>query len=484
MRTRYKGRGGDGVTRRHVFLAAAALAQGLAASALAQTVDDPVLSVETVAQGLSTPTTMTFVASGDILVLEKQGAVRRVVNGTLLPAPVLSLTAHTQSERGALGIAADTASSPHVFIYYTEASAGGDALGNRVYRYDWNPGSGILEHPVLVLDLPVLPGPNHDGGVILLGPPGQAPGVGDGSLLYAVIGDLNRSGHLQNNLLGAPPDDSSVILRVRQDGTPAPGNPFTPYCSATTATTCGGDGDCPAGESCRTQVARYYAYGVRNSFGLALDPVTGALWDTENGANDYDEVNRVAPGMNSGWYPLQGPLARSTYYGIGDLFHMPGAGITYSDPEFSWLATVAPTAIVFPFGSSLGPAYDGVAIVGEVSLGQLYAFPLNGARTGFDLAGATGLADLVADDAAERDVFRFGTDFAATDLEIGPDGHLYVVGIFSGSIYRIRGPGPAAVPALPVWGAAALLFMLGTGGVLYARARRPDAASGWSGSNS
>jgi glucose/arabinose dehydrogenase len=424
------------------------LSLGLPAGASAQVLDDPSLDVEVVTSGLSLPTTMAFVGANDILVLEKDtGRVRRVVGGVLQPAPVLSLPVDTENERGALGIAVDTASPPHVFLFFTEATElGGEPIANRVYRYDWNPVSGTLTHRSLVLDLPVLPGPNHNGGVMVLGPPGEAPGIGDGSLLYAVIGDLNRAGVLQNISWGPLSDDSGVILRVRLDGTPAPGNPFAPYCSVSTSTTCDDDGDCPGGQTCQTKVARYYAYGVRNSFGLALDPVTGSLWDTENGAGMYDEVNRVAPGLNSGWYPIMGPDVYNSN-GVADLFHMPGAGVTYSDPEFSWFTPIAPTAIVFPRGSSLGPAYDDVAIVADFNLQQLYALPLNGARTGFDVAGIPGLADLVADDAGERDALRLGTGFMATDLEVGPDGHLYVLTLFPGAIYRVV-PEPGSSAAL------------------------------------
>jgi glucose/arabinose dehydrogenase len=450
--------------RCRLIAAAIATALACAVSAQGQALDDPSLRLELVASGLSLPTSMAFVAPDDILVLDKEGAVRRVQNGVLLPAPVRTLVVNSEYERGALGIAVDTASPPHVFILYTEAdSPGGTPLGNRVYRFDWNPGAGTLDSPSFVLDLPVLPGANHDGGVIMLGPPNEVPGVGDGSLLYVVIGDLNRQGQLQNFPSGLPPDDSSVILRVRQDGTPAPGNPFTPYCSVHTATTCAGDSDCPGGETCTTKVARYYAYGVRNSFGLALDPVTGALWDTENGPTEYDEVNRVLPGMNSGWYWLQGPAARSPY-GVGDLFHMPGAGITYHDPEFSWLVPIAPTALVFPFHSALGPAYDDKVILGDVVQRQLYALPLNGARTGFDTSGLPGLADLVADSPAERDAVRIGTGMAVTDLEIGPDGALYVVKIVPGAIYRIRAD--TQVPLLPGWAVGAIALLLVGGAVV------------------
>jgi aldose sugar dehydrogenase len=47
-------------------------------------------------------------------------------------------------------------------------------------------------------------------------------------------------------------------------------------------------------------ISRYFAYGIRNSFGMAIDPVTGILWETENGASQFDEINIVKPGFNSG----------------------------------------------------------------------------------------------------------------------------------------------------------------------------------------
>jgi glucose/arabinose dehydrogenase len=395
-------------------------------------VTGPGLQVQQVVNGLSSPTTMAFVAPGDILVLQKNdGQVRRVRNGVLQAAPVIDFPVNNASERGLLGIAVSPTNPPRVFFYLTEATADGQPpLGNRVYSYTWNAGPGTLTNPQLVLDLPVTAGPNHDGGVLTLDAQGR---------LYAIIGDLNRNGQLQNNPGGAAPDDTSVVLRVNQNGTAAAGNPFTPYCSATTTQTCATSGDCPAGQACQTQVARYYAYGVRNSFGLTIDPVTGTLWDTENGPGDYDEVNRILPGFNSGWNQIMGPDDRDPQ-NPDDLFDMPGEGSTYDDPEFSWLATVAPTAILFPRG--LGPLYDGVAFVGDANNGNLYSFPLNGARTAFDVAGITGLADLVADDLDERESVRIGSGFGGiTDLKEGPDGSVYVVSIGLGAIYRISGPG-------------------------------------------
>jgi glucose/arabinose dehydrogenase len=434
-------RGSRLATRAGCCLLAVAL---LAARASAQTFTDPNLSVTTIVNAsLAMPTAMAFIGPDDFLVLEKAGTVRRVKNGVLQAAPVLTVVANEASEHGLLGIAVNSETPRKVFLYYTQSEfPGSTPLGNRVYRYTWNATSGLLESPQLILDLPTSPGPNHNGGTLLLGPAGEAPGVGDGALLYAVIGDLNRNGQLQNNAAGATPDDSSVILRVRQDGSPAPGNPFTPYCAGSTAQTCSNDGACGGNGPCVLQVAKYYAYGVRNCFGLALDPMNGRLWDTENGPNNYDEVNLVAPGFNSGWTKLMGPDSLDPE-GLADLWNMPGKGSTYSDPEFSWYLTIAPTALTLPVGSSLGGDYDGKVIVGDFNTGRLRVLRLNPARNGFDLSGFTGLTDLVADYGSEDEQLRLGSGFGAiSDLKVGPDGALYVVSIGNGSIYRVTGPGP------------------------------------------
>jgi glucose/arabinose dehydrogenase len=421
----------------------------LAAPAAAQSLTDPTLSVSTLTGGLADPTAMAFLGPGDFLVTEKAGTVRRVLNGVLQPTPVLTVLTNDSGETGLLGIAVNTETPRKVFLYYSAAaSQGGIPSANRVVRYTWNSSSGLLESPLTVLDLP-FGLTSHHGGALLMGPPNQAPGVGDGGLLYAVIGDLERNGQLQNNPSGSSPDDSGVIFRVRQDGTAAPNNPFTPYCRGQTTQTCSNDGNCGGNAPCATAVAKYFAYGVRNSFGLALDPVNGGLWASENGPDNFDELNRVASGFNSGWNAIMGPNAEDPQ-GTADLFNMPGAGSTYSDPELSWQLTSSPTGIVIPVGSSLGASYDNKLLVGAFNNATLYAIPLNASRNGFDFSSFPDLSDLVADNDVEKDLLRLGSGFGGSfngivDLELGPDLAVYVVSI-GGSIYRITGPGPGQGP--------------------------------------
>jgi len=374
----------------------------------APTLRDPSLKVGEVVSGLSTPTTMAFIGADDILVLQKNdGRVRRVIGGALQPGPVLNVAVAFSSERGLLGIAVhpNFGSNGFVYLYYTES---GTPLRNRVYRYTWN-GSALIG-PLLILDLPATPGPNHDGGVIAFGPDGK---------LYVVIGDLNRDGQLQNFSGGPPPDNTSVILRLNDDGSAPNDNPFFPL---------GGN------------AARYYAYGVRNSFGMAFDPVTGNLWDTENGPDAYDEINLVEPGFNSGWERIMGPDRRDPQ-GVASLFSL--AGSHYADPKFSWRTPVGVTGIVFLDSSQLGLQYQDDLFVGDVNNGFLYHFQPNPARDGFTFTKSA-LLDYVADNSGELAEIILGTGFnGITDLKLGPDGFLYVVSIGAGAIYRIS---PAVAP--------------------------------------
>ena len=379
----------------------------------AQSLKDPKLHLKELVSGLSQPTAMAFIGLGDILVLQKaDGRVRRVINGLLQPGHVLDVAVNDASERGLLGIAIhpNFPSTPFVYLYFTQSDTSNDtsgsaaALANRVYRYSWN-GSALVS-PSLILDLPVTPGPNHNGGTMTFGPDGK---------LYVVIGDLNRNGQLQNFSGGPAPDNTGVIFRVNDDGSAPNDNPFFAL---------GGN------------LAKYYAYGVRNSFGLAFDPVSGELWDTENGVTSYDEINVVLPGFNSGWEQIMGPDSRDPQ-GLGNLVFFPGSH--YADPKFSWLNTVGPTALVFLNSARLGVEYRNDLFAGDINNGNLYRFKVNTARNGFDFT-SPGLSDLVADSNAEFQEVLLGTGFGGiTDLKVGPDGLLYVLSFGLGKIFVISG---------------------------------------------
>jgi glucose/arabinose dehydrogenase len=226
-----------------------AVSTGASMPSQAQTLVDASLQLETWATGLTRPTQLDFVGPDELLVVEHSvGRVRHVEDGVLTPTPAYELGVFGT---GILGIAIHHASPKEVFLYIEDTT---EAVGNRVNRYTWNATLGVLENEQLVHQFPPgAPGSYNDAGVLIMGPTSE-PG---GPYLYVAAGDREGNGQLQNNPLGAPPDDAGVILRIQRDGSPAPGNPFTPYCSATTTQTCSDDGDCPGGETCAVEVAKY-----------------------------------------------------------------------------------------------------------------------------------------------------------------------------------------------------------------------------------
>jgi glucose/arabinose dehydrogenase len=378
---------------------------------------------------------MAFLGPNDILVLEKdKGTVQRIVNGKILPEPLLDVNVATSVERCMCGIAVSQSDTgiTYVFLYFTEAeladsedlSEKKDPLGNRLYRYELV--NNKLINPVLLLDLPAIPGPRHNGGAIMIGPDNN---------LYVPIGDVDGTGmgetfetKAQNYVDGVEPDGRSGILRITQDGRPVGGGVGSSSSSSSNSI---------LGNTHPLNL--YYAYGIRNSFGFDFDPITGSIWDTENGPGNSDEINLVEPGFNSGWQEIQG-MASNTDDDDGfdleeDIVDFEGKG-KYSDPELVWMDTEGPTAAKFLNSDKLGIQYVNDMFVGDVHNGWIYHFDLNEYRTDLILEGP--LADKIANTPEEMQETIFGEGFGGiTDLEVGPDGYLYVVSIGQGAIYRI-----------------------------------------------
>ena len=198
--------------------------------------------------------------------------------------------------------------------------------------------------------------------------------------------------------------------------------------------------------------------GIRNSFGLGVDPVTGYLWDTENGEHYYDEINLVKPRFNSGWNSVMGPSDRENpdthpcargviasetncliehrgYQPIPPAFE----NFVYSEPEFSWHKTVGPTAVAIPDKDGFGKFSD-YLFVGSYHYDRIYKFRLNSDRTGFDISDPR-VDDLVLEEEnmwniQHEDVFATGFR-GVTDIKFH-NGAMYVVSIMDGSIFKIE----------------------------------------------
>jgi uncharacterized protein (TIGR03118 family) len=485
---------------------------------------DPNLTVSTVVPGLDQPTSMAFLGPDDFFVLEKAtGKVQHVVNGAA--HTVLTLPVNSFSERGLLGIALqpEFSRTRGVYLYWTQSMSGTVSadpadvplLGNRVDRYIWDPSTQTLTFDKNIIMLRSFQADanqplrgNHDAGKILFGPDGK---------LYFQIGDQGRRGQLQNlasgpfgpgqpdDQFGGPaPDDAhltGVIFRLNPNGTTPKDNPFANVTTAQMAQL-----EQQAGVTLTSSqlanvtanVHKIYSYGRRNGFGLAFDPVTGSLWESENGDDAFDEMNRITPGSNGGWVqimgpasrigefkdietkftPLQGnlPLAGNLPFSLIDLatfipalqqlrwppsliadtpsqalqrlFALPGSH--YSDPEFSWRWAVAPAAIGFA-GNGLGPQHANDLFVGAARTfldgGYLFEFKFDSTRQHFAFSDPA-LADRVDDNDYKFDEGQSGSLVAGknfgivTNIVTGPDGDLYVTSLTNGAVYKISNTSP------------------------------------------
>ena len=422
-------------------------------------VTDSNLKVELVARNLDFPTAIDFLGNDDLLLTEKDtGNVYEIINGNIT-APLIHLNVTTRDERGLLGLAIsgngnnDSKDNTFVYLYYTlcgkdkatdseviqqflngekvgqpTVKGGSKKCGNYVYRYELDAKDNKLVAPKLIASLPGLPGPSHNGGKLLMDKEKN---------LFVTIGDLqttkfnqNKTGYdtkAQNIINGTFPDGRGGILRITHDGKPV-GNG-----------TLGVD----------YPLNLYYAYGIKNSFGIGLDPVTDNLWDTENGPQFGDEINLVKPGFNSGWEKVQGIWKLNQTREKDGIFDNSTKGVEfvdfsskgkYSNPEFVWDKPVAPTALAFLDSDKLGQQYTNDIFVGSAKKGTLFHFDLKPDRESLDLIGD--LADLVYSKKDDSSKIVFGENFGVvTDIKVGPDGYLYVVSgsgeTGKGAIYKI-----------------------------------------------
>jgi aldose sugar dehydrogenase len=270
--------------------------------------------------------------------------------------------------------------------------------------------------------LPAIPGPAHNGGAIKIGPDNN---------VYIPIGDVRAEKAKLDPQETESLDGRSGILRVTQNGEVVDGKGLL--------------GDEHAQN-------KYYAYGIRNSFGMDFDPVTGNLWDTDNGGGEEeiglieaDEINLVEPGFNSGWMVMKGNSSGYADFDPEVLGNFGGKG-KYSDPEYVWADDVGPTALKFLDSDKLGTQYQNDIFVGDVHNGNIYNFKLNEDRTGLLVLDANEGEEEEEGSSTEDDVLAegeessivFGQGFGGiTDLEVGPDGYLYVVSIGLGKIFKI-----------------------------------------------
>jgi len=390
------------------------------------------LRAQAIFQGLDLPTKMAFLGPSDFLILEKnRGTIQRIVNGVKAGDPVLDVNVAVNDGMLGIGISPKLTGkglnkSGPVFLYYTETSRadsedlleGKTPLGNRLYRYDFV--NNELKNPTLLFSVPATPPKEpHSGGTVLVGPDGN---------VYFSVGDLGSVSYTGYNVTksqainfksGSVPDGRAGILKVTPAGKVA-----------------GGDGILGG----KSPLNKYYAYGIRNSFGMDFDPVTKKLWISDNGPDVGDEINLVEPGFNGGWAVYAGNMRMTDNLFVNSslmpkrLVDFGGRGF-YDEPKLIWGKSVGVTALEFSKSDKLGEAYTDGMFVGDAG-GRIYYFNLSNSRTELDLEGD--LSDKIAQTLDEIDDNIIGEGFGViTDLKSGPDGNLYVVSMDQGRVYRI-----------------------------------------------
>lgn len=275
----------------------------------------------TVATGLDVPWGLAWLPDGSALVTQRdKGTVVQLRPGRQ-PRTVVTLSdVRPEQEAGLLGIAVSPEfdTDRRVFVYYA------DEKDNRVERLRWT-GSALRRDKVILTGIPKAP--FHNGGRLAFGPDRR---------LYVTTGDATDDSRSQDR-----DDLGGKILRVTQDGSPAPGNPF---------------GGSPV-----------WSYGHRNVQGIAWDR-TGRMFATEFGQNTWDELNRIQKGKNYGWPTVEGKGGRS--------------GMV--DPLVTW-----PTSESSPSGLAIA---DDTAYVAALAGERVWRVPLSGGRSG--KAGTAGTPKL------------------------------------------------------------------------------------------
>jgi aldose sugar dehydrogenase len=400
--------------------------------------NDPKLKAELIVSGLEFPTSIAFIDKNDFLIIEKEtGLVKRVTDGKILE-PLLQLTVSGKDERGLLGIDIDKKQYPgfeviYVYLSYVECESK-ESCENKVVRYELDNENNKLIYPKEIFSIKSFPDDSHVGGVVKVGPDHN---------VYVTVGDFTCTDcppfetlaeNFENSI---PPDGRASILRMSPDGEPVDNGII---------------GKEPP-------LNLYFAYGVRNSFGIDFDPLTGYLWDTENGPDYGDEINLVEPGFNSGALKIFGKsesnsnsnyefdnVVQSSTEGPDGLVTFNGTG-RYSEPELSWQDTVAPTSVTFLDSNTLGNNYRNDMFVSTAGGGKIYNFDLSQDRKQLVLKNE--LSDKVVNSNVEEDSITFAEGFTMiTDLEVNPyDGSLYVVSPVdgdsaAGSVYKIVSTSP------------------------------------------
>lgn len=323
-----------------------------------------------VAAGLSNPWSLAFLPGGDMLVTERPGRLRLIRGGERLERqPITGLPKiAARGQGGLLDVAVHPKFADNKLIYFSYAGEGEGGVGTDVARAKLN--GDRLEDAELVFSVaPKTSGSNHFGSRLLFAPDGN---------LFITLGERfsyrDQAQNLGNHL--------GKIVRIRDDGSIPPDNPFKDQANA------------------RPEI---YSYGHRNSQGIALRPGTKEIWANEHGPRGGDELNLLKPGANYGWPKITYGI---NYDGsaISEKREAPGM----EQPTAFWAPSIAPSGMAFYDGDKI-PAWKGDLFIGALATVHLRRVRLDGQRV------------------VEQEVLLDGLHERIRDVRSGPDGFLYLV---------------------------------------------------------
>ena len=362
-----------------------------------------------VAEGIIAPVAMEFSPDGRLFVSQQSGQLRVIKDGALLVDPFLTVSVLSGFQRGLQGLAFDPSfeANGYVYVYYTSADTG----RNRLSRFTASQSYPDVADPnseLVILDIG-LPAPgNYNGGSLYFGTDGN---------LFVSVGDHDTHANSQSlaNLAGK-------LLRIDPTSYPdiiPPDNPFV---------------ETPDDPATRGEI---WAYGLRNPFKIAVDPVSGSVYINDVGENDWEEINLGLKGANYGWSICEGPFQTNDPYGTG----------TCTDNSFE--------EPIYAYHHSFGSP-TGCAITGG-TFNRVTQFPAEYAGDYFfsDYCGGwiyrlTPAGQVIA--------FATATEGFVVDLRFGLDGNLYYLDRTNRTVRRIQHAGAgnqspiAAAAADPVLG--------------------------------
>jgi glucose/arabinose dehydrogenase len=339
------------------------------------------IRVSVVTKGLENPWGFAFLPNGDILVTERPGRLRVVRAGRLAAEPIAGLPQiHAVSLGGLLDVALHPRFAENRLLYLSYSKPGERGSTTAVLRARYDGGGALADvRDVLVADAWFGgTGPADNGSF------GSRIAFDRAGFMYVTLGERNQAMTAQD-----PGSHLGKILRLTDDGRAPPDNPFV-----------GKPGHLP----------EIFSLGHRNPLGLAVHPVTGELWSTEQGPQGGDELNVIAAGQNYGW-PL---VSFGRNYDGTEV----GEGVWRADltpPLVFWVPVIAVSGLAIYAGDAF-PQWRGNAFVGAMRVsGQANTGHIQ--RIQFNDRGLPVGREPIIEELQQR----------IRDVRVGPDGFLYAV---------------------------------------------------------